>query len=397
MGEPVNVLMLNYEYPPLGGGAGNATAYLLRELTNLDDVSVTLVTSSTTSERVERISDRIWIHFLDIGKRGNPHYQSNRDLLTYSWQSLRHCRGLIRSNAYNLCHAFFGIPSGVITRMLGLPYIVSLRGSDVPFYNERFRIPDLLLFRRLSVRVWRDAARVVANSQQLRSLALQSSPQQKIEVIPNGVDVAEFQPAPCPLDPTEMRILCVSRLIARKRIDVLIKSLAIVRDLPVSLTLVGTGNEESQLRQMVKELNLGQIVRFEGYVSHDCIAKVYQQSNLFVLPSANEGMSNTVLEAMACGLPILMRQTGGTEELIQDGSNGFVLHSGSSDEIAGRIRLYCERPEMLSIHGKASRKIAESLSWRNVAQDYHQLYLTIAERRLSLRNSRVLESGRQGR
>lgn len=391
--EPVKVLMLNYEYPPLGGGAGNATAYLLRELSAVEDVSVTLVTSSTSSSRVETLSKRIRIHFLDIAKKGSSHYQTNRDLLTYSWKAFRLCRKLIRSDSYHLCHAFFGIPCGFIAQRLKVPYVVSLRGSDVPFYNKRFRVADKLLFRRLSVRIWRDAEAVVANSNGLRSLALRSSPHQPISVIPNGVDVDEFKPEPSEQITPGVNILCVSRLIARKRIDTLLEALALIRDASVSLTLVGTGNEETRLRKMVEQLNLASRVQFKGSVCHEKIVQEYQQGSLFVLPSENEGMSNTILEAMACGLPILMSNTGGAEELIRDGTNGFVLQSDSPTEIAERIRFYCENPASLSVHGRASRQIAESLSWRAVADAYVDVYRTVVKNALS---SRHTEKRRQG-
>ncbi len=141
-GISLKLLILNYEYPPLGGGAANATYYLLRELARRKDVEVDLITSSVGEHRVEQIDTRIKIHFLDIGKRGNLHYQSQRELLVYAWKSYQYASRLVRNKRPDIVHAFFGIPSGYVAMQLGLPYIVSLRGSDVPFYNERFELLD---------------------------------------------------------------------------------------------------------------------------------------------------------------------------------------------------------------------------------------------------------------
>ena len=177
------ILLLNYEFPPLGGGAANATYHLLKEYSKRKDIKVDLITSSTGEYSEEQFAKSIRIYFLDIGKKGNIHYQTNKDLLTYSWKAYKLGKKLVRKNHYDLVHAFFGIPCGYIASKLGLPYIVSLRGSDVPFYNKRFYWPDKLLFRRLSKKVWKDSKATITNSEGLKELALRSDPKQNINVI----------------------------------------------------------------------------------------------------------------------------------------------------------------------------------------------------------------------
>lgn len=394
----MRVLMLNYEYPPLGGGAGNATAYLLEELAKDPALAVDLVTSSTDQARTEGIPHHphrsyssyssngrphsepprspIEIHFLDIGKRGSLHYQTNRDLLAYAWRAWRHARRLAAARRYDVCHAFFGIPCGFVARRLGLPYIVSLRGSDVPFYNERFRLLDRLLFQRMSVRIWRDARAVVANSEGLRALALDSAPDQAIEVVYNGVDTEAFRPGP--RDWEGLRVVCAARLIRRKGIEHLIEAVAKLEGQDVRLTLVGKGNHEAALRAHAAALGVGERVAFAGHVAHAEMAEVYRRSDVFVLPSLNEGMSNTALEAMACGLPILMTDTGGALELLEDRENGYVIRKRSPDDIAEKLRRYIERPELLGEHGRSSREKAQTMTWARAAAAYKRLYETAA-------------------
>ena len=371
----MQVLLLNYEFPPLGGGAGNATAYLLREFARDPEIRLDLITSSTDAAREEAFSENIRIHFLDIGKTGGLHYQSNRNLLAYSWKAFSYGRRLVRANHYDVCHAFFGIPCGFIARKLGLPYIVSLRGSDVPFYNERFRVLDRLLFKRLSVRIWQGAAWVVANSTGLRNLALESAPNQPIEVIHNGVDTEAFRPAHRRGD--GVRVVCVARLIRRKGIEYLIRAISQLPDWDIRLTIAGNGNQEGALRALAHELGVAARVEFAGFVDHDAIAAVYRQHDVFVLPSLNEGMSNTVLEAMACGLPLILTDTGGTAELLEPEANGFTVAMRSAEDIAAKLRWYAENPEMIRRHGQRSREIAESRGWRSVAEAYKKLYRSI--------------------
>jgi glycosyltransferase involved in cell wall biosynthesis len=375
MADTKKILMLNYEFPPLGGGAANVTAYVLREFARDRDIFVDLITSSTGSGSIAALSENITIHYVDIGKRGSLHYQTCRDLLAYAWQAWRRGRDLVAAHSYDLCHAFFGIPCGYVARRLGLPYVVSLQGSDVPFYNERFKRLDRLFFKRMSIRIWADAVCVTANSKALRELALTSAPNQPIEVVYNGVDTDAFHPAV--RDGGGLRAICVARLIQRKGIEYLIRAMAELRDLDVRLTIVGTGNEEANLRALARREDVEHMVRFAGFVHHEEVARLYGESDVFVLPSLNEGMSLTVLEAMACGLPIVMTDTGGAAELVRDGQSGFLVEKRSASDVAARLRRYLSEPGLLARHGGESRRTAESLTWGRIAEAYRRLYLRI--------------------
>lgn len=371
----MKVLMLNYEYPPLGGGAANATRYLLREFRSFEDVHVELVTSSVGAHRVGSVSDAIGIHYLDIGKKGSLHYQTNRNLAVYSWKALAYARRLLRERRFDLCHAFFGVPCGFIAKWLGLPYIVSLRGSDVPFYNERFRHLDRFVFRHLSPWIWSRAARVVANSEELRDLALQSAPNQPIDVIYNGVDTEEFSPGP--RDAEGLRVLCVSRLIPRKGIEFLLRALPLLDNAEVRLTIAGTGSQQQELEALAEDLGIRGTVDFRGYVDHDELPPLYRDHDVFVLPSTNEGMSNTALEAMASGLPVILTDTGGAKALLRHGENGFLVRKRSPEDIAEALRTHLSDKTLRAQHGNRSRDIALTKSWRSTAERYAEFYRAV--------------------
>lgn len=364
----IKVLLLNYEYPPLGGGAGSATAYLLKEYTRLPDLNVTLVTSSTGKYRQEQPAENITIHFLDISKHGSFHYQSTRDLLTYTWKAWRFCRHLAQQQAFDLAHAFFGVPCGLISLMLGLPTIVSLRGSDVPFYSRRFRWMDKLFLKRLHGWVWRRADHVIANSQGLRELALQSFPKQAIDVIPNGVDTHLFYPAEDKTFDGTLKIFSAGRLIERKGYDLLIKALSGLEN--VTLTLAGEGQERTRLQALSQEHSVN--VNFLGRVDHSDLPDYYRQADLFVLPSRNEGMPNAALEAMASGLPLILTDTGGVTELLK--GNGLVISKNNVTALQQAIARYCLQPDIISEEGSISLKIAQVMAWQKVGQAYKNLY-----------------------
>lgn len=367
----MRVLMLNYEYPPLGGGGSNACKYVLEDFAHRN-IDVDLVTSSPSNTfETETIGNSVTIYKLPINKK-DIHYWTQREIITYSWKARKFIKKLMEENEYNICHAFFSVPCGAIAYLFKdkIPYIVSLRGSDVPSFNDRFGFQYVFL-KPIIKKVWEDAKAVVSNSQGLKELALKTSPSQEISVIYNGIDVSEFDPNFDKRD-NAIKVVCVARLIERKGLKYLIKAIGELKDNNIKLIIVGEGNQEEELKKFAVELKVSDRVDFKGYVNHNQIADIYKNSDIFVLPSLNEGMSNALLEAMGTGLPVIVTDTGGTHELI-DG-NGIIVPMGDSNAIAEAIRGFMDHPETCMRMGIKSREIAEGMGWSAVSEAYLRLY-----------------------
>lgn len=386
----MKILFLNYEYPPLGGGAANATFYLLKEFSGFPDMEIDLVTSSVNDKfTTERVGGNINIFRLPIGKKEkNYHYQTQKELLTYSWKAYRYSRRLIKDNKYDLVLAFFGIPCGYIAMKLGLPYVVSLRGSDVPFYNERFNMLDKLLFRRLSRKIWKRAEAVVALSQDLVNLARRTSKNQPIEIIYNGVNVDEFEPDKNILAREEkFHILFVGRLIKRKGLDYLLEA---VRNLAnkypeIRLTIAGDGPLLEQYKKFVLSCGLEPVVNFLGNVAHSQMPAIYRKSHIFVMPSLNEALGNVTQEALASGLPIITTNTGAAELI--DG-NGFVIRKKSFQDISDCLEKVIQNENLLREMSKKSREAAEKMSWGENARQYAEILkkVSLGEKKAELKS-----------
>lgn len=375
----LHVLLLNYEYPPLGGGAANATRQLLLEFAQMQAVAVDLVTSSPDSEiDVERLSPDITIHRLPVNKKG-MHYWRQREVLAYLFRARKYIHAHLPLSQYDLAHAFFALPSGLLCyrHRDTLPYIVSLRGSDVPGFNKRLKLHYSFL-KPLVRRVWSGASSVIANSDDLRSLALGTSPLQRVDVIANGVDTKSFQPrrgdrrrhGP-------LRILAVSRLIERKGLDILIRALPeILEHRDVSLQIVGGGNLKEPLRKLVADLGVTDAVTMTGYVPHERLPEIYSDADLFVLPSHAEGMSNALLEAMACGLPVIATDTGGSSALLH--GNGLVVEENTPSAWSEAILVTASDEAAMRAMAETSRSIAQRHSWTGVARQYLDIYAQVA-------------------
>jgi L-malate glycosyltransferase len=388
----MRILFFNYEYPPLGGGAANATSYILKEYSKIPDLRVDLVTSSVDFEyHLEKIGENVFIHRLPIGKNeNNLHFQSEKDLVAYSLKAYFFAMKLIRelkkeNKKYDLSHSFFTTPCGFISMLLKwqyrIPYVVSLRGSDVPGYSDRF--PFFYFFLKpLFKLIWKQSDSVVAASAGLKDLALKTNLGQKIEIVANGINIDDFKPD-LQKRPAEKFIITpgASRVTKRKGLEYLIQAIQkLAPKYPnLFLKIAGEGDEKENLERMVKNLGLEEKIEFLGRIAREETAPYYQEASIFVLPSLNEGMSNAMLEALATGLPLVATDTGGTKELVEDGENGFIIKMKDSDDIAEKIEKLFNDGGLRERMGAASRKKAETMSWEKAAKKYIEIYFKIKE------------------
>ncbi len=378
----MRVLFLNYEYPPLGGGAGNATEYLMREFAKDKTLEVDVVVSAVDNRYSEEsLGGSVQLYRVPIGdKRKSLKSQSAKELIVYAWRAWKLSKRLLKENRYDGVHAFFTVPCGAVAwrirQFFKVPYIVSLRGSDVPGYSKKY--DKLYFFITRFVRlIWSRSAAVVSNSEGLKKLALKTNDRQDIGVIYNGVDTGVFLPDKTQKQVETFTVLCASRLENRKGFRYVVEAMETLHVQYPQVRLViagGDGNAGEELRTMVAEKHLSDVVRFTGQYTREELVRLQQQSDVFVLPSFNEGMSNSLLEAMAGGLPVLMTPTGGAEELIQEGKNGYIIHFSDANDIAEKLKkLLLDRP-LAEAMGKKSREVAEAMSWSAVAKEYGDLY-----------------------
>jgi len=371
----IRLLMLNFEFPPIGGGAANAHYYLLKEFADSKDLTIDVLTSAPEPGFFKDVfSENINVYKIGLHKK-NLHYWRRVEVIEWLVKAGFYYRKMLRRDNYDLVHAFFGFPTGRLCYKTAdkLPYIISLRGSDVPGYNVRLGL-DYKLTAGLFRRIWSSAAVVVANSIGLRNLALEFMPSLDIAVIPNGIDTEKFYPAEIQHPGKPMKLLTVSRLIERKRVDLLIKAVSLAKDigLDVCLNIAGEGNLGGSLRKLSRELNVSERVFFLGRVPSEKMPQIYRENDVFVMSSAHEGMSNAMLEAMASGLPIVTTECEGLEELIT--GNGIVVRRPDAKSFAEALKTLAQDDKSYKQMSAAARTQAKKLSWKAVAQQYLNCY-----------------------
>jgi sugar transferase (PEP-CTERM/EpsH1 system associated) len=238
--------------------------------------------------------------------------------------------------------------------------------------------------------LWRMATQVTAVSDSLadRLAKVIGFPRARIHVIPNGVDTDHFRPAPeqrrdlraaIGLSQEAFAVGIVARLVPVKNHAGLIRAVGQLRqsDVFVHLLIAGDGPLENELRQLAGELGVAEQVHFLGEVQD--VRRVLNAMDVFVLNSYSEGMSNTVLEAMSQGLPIVATRVGSTPQLIEDGISGLLVSPDDVEGLSRALLRLVQSSGLCQTLGPAARKRAEErFSIASMVDAYSELYLRLA-------------------
>ncbi|HVX76005.1 MAG TPA: glycosyltransferase [Bradyrhizobium sp.] len=290
-------------------------------------------------------------------ERGPDAWKIANDIRRVMWAFPREAARRVASHRPDIVHAHFGA-SGVeiwpLARMLHIPLLITLHGSDVSINADWFyRGKGGTLMRFYPGRLLRIArepgVRFIAISEAVRRAAIRFgiSPD-KVTVRYIGLDPTKWQPGSRDILSRPRRILFVGRLIECKGCEHLVRSfLALKASVPdAELVIIGDGPLRQALEAQAKENENS--VRFLGAVSPDEVKRQLGEARVLCLPSVTlpngqaEGLGMVLLEAQASGVPVVAYGTGGVSEAIQDGETGFVVTEGDRSRLIERLRLVLE-------------------------------------------------------
>jgi len=277
---------------------------------------------------------------------------------------------------FDLIDAHYFYPDGVaaawLGRQLGKPVVITARGSDLNLLPEYPR----------PARMIREAAKSVAGiitvsaalARRAREIGIDHP---RLRVLRNGVDTALFRPR----DAGEVRmrhaitgalIVSIGNLVENKGHDLVIRAL---RELPADtrLLIAGDGPEDRRLRDLARRLDLGSRVIFTGRLPHEDLPAIYSAADALVLASSREGWPNVLLEAMACGAPVVATDVGGVGEIITTPEAGRIVKERSAPAIAAAIRDLFATPPARA----ATRAHAEKFDWEATSRGQMELFRDI--------------------
>ena len=377
MKENLSVVMLVNEFPPLKVGGGERQAEQLSMQLVRQGLIVGVITRGTQGLPDYETRDGFWV------QRIQPRGAGKLKSLSFLFGTMRQLWQ--RRSDYHIIHAHLAftpaIAAALTGKLLRKPVIVKFGNSgefgdvQVSQATRRGRV-KLALLRR-----W--GKRFIALDQAMHAELLNAGfDPQRVQRMDNGVDAVQFQPA----DDRQFHkaelglsgktvLLFIGRLEAQKSLPLLIESFhTLSQSRPkVFLLLVGDGPDSPALAAQILALGLREQVRFVGNIRD--VRPYLAASDIFVLPSVSEGMSNALLEAMSSGLACVVTRVGNAAEMLQNGACGVLVEPGNPHNLSGAFNMLLQNPKRLHTFGqKARQRVEEHYAIQIVGRKYQALY-----------------------
>lgn len=378
----MRILLVNYEYPPLGGGGGIAMMEIATELARRHEVHV-LTSRTSAQEDVEKHPTlALTIHRVLVFGRSDRATASFLSMAAFLPTGIRRGKRLLADKPFDVVNTWFAIPSGIvggaIARHGRVPHVLTIIGGDI-YDPSKWYSPHRFFPAGMAAK-WalRHAEAHVAISTDIARRAHEHfGAPDDIEIIPLGIAEPQFQQVPreaLGMSPGRKYIVAVGRLVRRKDYPTLLEALRILDREDTSLLILGDGPERERIEELARQLGISHRVELRGFVSEEEKYQILANSDVFALASLHEGFGVVYLEAMYCGLPIVAADEGGQVDLLQDGATGKLVPIGDAKAIGdGLSELLADETlaERISDH---NRKRIQKFSVSHLADRYEQAF-----------------------
>jgi len=372
----MRILMLNYEFPPLGGGASSVSYEISRRLSE-KSVKIDVVTMAFRDlPKIERISDNLVIYRVNC-------LRSKKEIC-YPWEQLTYLISgyfkswqLIRKNKYSLIYTHFIIPTGVLAFVLkkqfDLKYIITSHGSDVIGHNPRFKYiyPLISWFWKIIIV---NAEKITTGSKFLKEeilLMFKKLRPGKIEIIPYAIDENKFIPMK-----KDKYILLLSRLFINKGIQDFLEAVKNIDLKDWKIKIVGDGPYKTELENIVNKNGLNKKVEFLGWVDNKSkkMKEIMGKASIFVFPSWFESMSIVLLEAMSAGCAIIASDCGANEDTL--GDTGLIYKTKDITSLRKKIETIIYDNSLINKIQKSTEiRVNKMFLWNIVVKKYKNLLI----------------------
>lgn len=378
----MNILVINYEYPPIGGGGGFVTRDMFEYLAAQGN-QITVLTSRFGGLKETEIKNGVHIVRVPVVMRKKTEVASILSMLSYVPSAVFYVAHYLKKTPIDIINTHFAIPSGpagmIISKILNIPNVLTIHGGDIYDPSKKLSPHRCTLLKKTVKTVLKSADCVVAQSTDTRDNAKKYyCPNVPIKKIPLGI------PAPVYKQITreqfglkdDQYIFCtIGRLVKRKNISdslVIIKKLS--KSINIKFIIIGDGPEKENLHFQVNALGLTDLVLFLGNVEDAVKFQALSISDCYLSTAMHEGFGLVFLEAMACGLPIACYDEGGQTDFLDPGKTGVLAKKGELDSLFDGIMLLIKNKEMGRAISLYNKKLVQNYYIDSCADRYRLLF-----------------------
>lgn len=378
----MRIAMIIEAWKPLWGGGQAHVFELAQKLAQNHDCEIDIFTMNLPDDKGEsQLSEEMLAKRVRLIRTGKARTFTFSERIFWIPEIVFEVHKRHSKKRYDLVHAHAnlpGIPGKILGLRLRIPVIYTAHGdgtsaifdmygkntkSRILLYVENFLHTKIRYNREISVD---------------HLLLKKDNVNTNVAVIPNGVNISDFDSIAPPAKNKAFKILFVGRLHRQKGLSYFLLALQkIKKDLPENtlISLVGDGELRSSLQEKTKKLALENLVRFTGSLYKKELLKEFKSSDLFVLPSLYEGQPLTLLEAWAAKLPVIATRVGDNARFIQEGRNGFIVEPKDSNQLAECILQATRRKDLHQLGENGYELVRRNYTWDDTARKTYAVYL----------------------